>query len=113
MLWLTEDAKLRCDHAGSGKVTGFAPAQSWVTIDHRRVLIKRDPEGRSMSGCMMKPPNFLPCSKTLKVTKGYSTWVRIDARPVCLSSVVGLTLANPQTKYRVFDPAQQLVAADA
>jgi len=112
MLWLTEDATLRCDHAGSGKVDGFAPAQSWVTVARRRVLIDPDPEGRPMSGCIMKPPEFLPCSTTLKVTSGYSTWVKIDRRGVCLSSVVGLTLANPQTNYSVYDPAQQLVGAD-
>lgn len=112
MLWLTEDATLRCDHGGSGKVNGFAPAQSWVTIHRRRVLVDPDPERRPMSGCMMKPPDFLPCSKTLKVTAGYSKWIRIDRHAVCLSSVVGLTLANPQTNYRVYDPAQQLVGAD-
>jgi hypothetical protein len=113
MLWLTEDAKLRCDHAGSGKVTGFKPAQSWVTIAGRRVLVDPDPEGRTMNGCIMKPPEFLPCSKTLKVTSGYSRWVKVDAHAVCLSTVVGLTLANPQTQYRVYDPAQVLVGADA
>ena len=65
-----------------------------------------------MSGCIMNPPQFLPCSTSLKVTAGYSTWVKIDSHAVCLSSVVGLTLANPQTNYRVYDPAQQLVGAD-
>ncbi len=113
MLWLIEDAKLRCDHSGTGRVTGFSPLQSWVTIGRRRVLVEPDPEGRPMSGCIMKPPEFLPCSTTLKVTSGYSTWLKIDGHAVCLSSVVGLTLANPQTNYRVYDPAQQLVGADA
>lgn len=112
MLWITEDANLRCDHAGSARITGFAPWQSWVTIARRRVLIEPDPEARPMSGCIMNPPQFLPCSTSLKVTAGYSTWIRIDSHAVCLSSVVGLTLANPQTNYRVYDPAQQLVGAD-
>jgi hypothetical protein len=113
MLLITEDAVMRCDHAGSGKVNGFAPAQSWVTIERRRVLVEPDPEQRPFdNGCMMKPPDFLPCSRTLKVTAGYSTYIKIDDRAVCLSTVVGLTLANPQTKYRVYDPAQQLVGAD-
>jgi hypothetical protein len=112
MLWITEDATLRCDHAGSARVTSFFPLQSWVTIGHRRVLVDPDPEGRPMSGCIMNPPQFLPCSTTLKVTAGYSTWIRVDSHGVCLSSVVGLTLANPQTNYRVHDPAQQLVGAD-
>jgi hypothetical protein len=111
MLWITEDATLKCDHAGSGKVTSFAPFQGWVTIRNRRVLVQPDPEGRPMSGCIMQPPEFLPCSSTLVVTAGYSTWIRIDGHPVCLSTVVGLTLANPQTNYRVYDPAQQLVEA--
>jgi len=113
MLWLTEDASLHCDHFGTGKVTSFAPLQSWVTVARRRVLVEPDPEGRPMDGCIMNPlEGFLPCSSTLKVTSGYSTWVRVDAHAVCLSSVVGLTLANPQTNYRVYDPGQQLVGAD-
>jgi hypothetical protein len=112
MLWITEDANLRCDHAGSARITGFAPWQSWVTVARRRVLVQPDPEARPMSGCIMNPPQFLPCSTSLKVTAGYSTWIRIDSHAVCLSSVVGLTLANPQTNYRVYDPAQQLVGAD-
>jgi hypothetical protein len=113
MLWITEDAVIRCDHSASGKLTSFAPLQGWVTIQRRRVLVEPDPEGRPMSGCMMKPPDFLPCSSTLKVTSGYSTWIKIDNHAVCLSSVVGLTLANPQTNYRVHDSGQRLVGANA
>jgi hypothetical protein len=113
MLWLTEDATLRCDHSGSAKVTSFAPLQGWLTIQQRRVLVDPDPEGRPMSGCILNPlEGFLPCSTTLKVTSGYSTWIRVDTHAVSLSSVVGLTLANPQTNYRVYDPGQQLVGAD-
>jgi hypothetical protein len=114
MLWLTEDAVIRCDHAGTGKVTGYSPAQSWVTIANRRVLIRPDPVGRTIDGCIMKPPQVpKQCTLTTAVTKGYSAWVRINRQPVCLSSVIGMTDGVPPTNYRVHDPAQKLVAADA
>ncbi len=111
-LWLTEDAVLRCDHAGSGKVKGFNPAQRWVRIERRRVLIRPDPERRSFDqGCIMKPPQFKPCGLTLAVTSGYSSLVRIDGHPVCLGTVTGMTEGFPPAPYRVHDPAQRLVGA--
>ena len=113
MLWLTEDATITCDHAGTGRVTGYAPAQSWVTVGGRRVLIRPDPEGRPINGCVIPPvAGFLPCKTTLGVQGGYSTWVTIGGQPVSLNSVWGYTMANPQTAFHVRHPGQLLVGAD-
>lgn len=111
MLWITEDAKLFCDHGG-GHITSFAPRQSWVTVGGRRVLVKPDPEGRPMDGCIIDPVDLKPCARSLQVTAGYSTWIQIDAAAVCLSTIVGLTLSVPSASYRVHDSAQLLVGAD-
>jgi hypothetical protein len=110
---LTEDALLLCDHGGT---VHLAARQSWVTIDQRRVLVANDPESRSISGC----PNqntFLalaPCTNTLPVTHGYSSFLRIDGHAVCLDTVTGLTNGTPPgtVKYTVKNPGQTLVGSD-
>jgi hypothetical protein len=111
---LTEDAVLLCDHGG--KVDPDVH-QSWVTIEGRRVLVAKDPEDRSISGCPNTNPflGLKPCKKTLRVTEGYSTFIRIDGRPVCLDTVTGLTDGTPQgsVKYTVKNPGQTLVESDA
>lgn len=111
---LTEDARLRCDHGGAVE---RAARQSWVTIERRRVLVATDPEDRTISGC----PNrnvflaLVPCTTTLRVTEGYSAFVRIDGRRVCLDTVTGLTNGSPPgtVKYTVKQPGQDLVESDA
>jgi hypothetical protein len=111
---LTEDALLLCDHGGQVRP---AVRQSWVTIHRRRVLVATDPEDRSISGC----PNrnvflaLVPCTTTLRVTRGYSSFVRIDGHPVCLDTVTGLTDGTPPgtVTYTVKDPGQTLVGSDA
>jgi hypothetical protein len=110
MLCLTEDAKMSCDHARSGKIKSYDPAQSWVTIERRKVLVQPDPVGRSIDGCIMKPPQVpKQCTKTLAVSTGYSTLVSIGGRKVCLASVVGVTDGVPPTSYRVDDSGQRFV----
>ncbi len=111
---LTEDALLLCDHGGQ---VHLEMHQSWVTIDRRRVLVATDPESRSISGC----PNrnvflaLVPCTTTLRVTAGYSSFLRIDGRRVCLDTVTGLTNGSPPgiVKYTVKNPGQTLVGSDA
>lgn len=111
---LTEDALLLCDHGGQ---VHLAMRQAWVTIHGRRVLVEDDPEGRSISGC----PNhnvflaLVPCTTTRKVKQGYSAFVRIDGRPVCLDTVTGLTNGTPPgtVTYTVKHPGQDLVEGDA
>jgi hypothetical protein len=111
---LTEDALLLCDH---GAAVHPAMAQSWVTVAQRRVLVAGDPENRSLSGC----PNrnvflgLIPCTTTLAVKQGYSSFVRIDGLPICLDTVSGLTNGTPPAtvNYTVKNPGQTLVGSNS
>ncbi len=112
MQWLTEDARLACDHGGH---VANVPSQQLVLIDKRKVLVATDPEGRSISTC----PNanvtmgMKPCLATLKVIEGYSGLVSIDGHAVCLATVRGLTDGTPPgtVNYKVLSPGQSLVEA--
>ena len=108
MYWMTEDATVICDHQ-LGNVTGFDPAQSWVRVGGRRVLVQPDPVGRSIVGCPVVPPMGKPCTRTLAVVRGYSGLVRIDGRAICLDSVTGSTDGVTPVPYHVRSPAQTLV----
>jgi hypothetical protein len=91
--------------------------QSWVTIERRRVLVATDPEGQSISGCPNRnvAVGLTPCTTTLRVIEGYSAFLRIDGRRVCLDAVTGLTNGSPPgtVNYTVKDPGQTLVESDA
>ena len=112
MEWLTTDAVLLC--ADKGRVSN-KPSQDFVRIEKRLVLIDNDPEGRSISNCPNNAPmmGFKPCLTTLKVQTGYSDFVRIAQKRVCLSTVEGLTDGTPAgaAKYNVSRPGQSLVVA--
>lgn len=110
MRWMTEDATVVCDHQ-LGNVTGFSPAQSWVTVMKRRVLVEPDPVGRTIKGCPNLPPMGKPCTNTMAVAKGYSRLIRIDGHRVCLDAVTGLTNGVAPVMYTVRAPAQELVDA--
>lgn len=100
---------LRCGHDG---VVANTHAQNWVRISRAPVLVATDPEDRSISMCPNISTNTKQCTSTLAVTTGYSTWLRIDARRVCLATVEGWTDGVPPSKYTVRDPGQQFVGAD-
>jgi hypothetical protein len=114
MRWLTEDATLVCDHGGRIKIE---TSQNFVRIANRRVLIEPDPQGRSIGGCPNSNPTIgiRSCLHTLVVKEGYSTFVSIAGKPVCLDSVQGLTDGTPPgvVNYKVRDPGQTLVEAGA
>ena len=109
MLVLTEDAKLFCKH-GPGKVS-IRGTQDVVTIEGRKVLVEIDPEGRSISGCPSTVP-FKPCLTTLVVQKGYSEFIRVENRRLCLDTVTGYTDGTPPgvVMYEVRDPGQRFVS---
>lgn len=112
MRWLIEDATLICDHGGRIKVE---VGQHWVRIGRRRVMVATDPQGRDIDVCPNVNPviGLRPCLKTLAVKQGYSNFVRIGGRAVCLDSIRGLTDGSPPgvVDYKVVDPAQSLVRA--
>lgn len=109
MLLLTEDALVVCQHE-LGKV-GIVPTQDLVRIDGRRVLVEPNPEGRPISGCPNVGATIKPCLQTLKVRTGYSEWIRIEGRPVCLDSMAGFTDGTPPglVEYQVRNAGQPLV----
>jgi hypothetical protein len=110
---LTEDALVVCKHE-LGTVN-LQPAQDWVTIRLRRVLVEPDPEGRPIKACPNVGATIKPCQKTLKVQKGYSDWIRIEGQRVCLDTVIGLTDGTPPglVQYHVRQPGQELVSEAA
>lgn len=109
MLLLTEDAKVYCKH-GPGKVS-IKGTQELVTIAGRKVLVETDPEGRSIAGCPSVVP-FKPCLTSLVVQKGYSHFIRIENRRLCLDTVTGFTDGTPPgvVMYEVRDAGQHFVS---
>ena len=111
MKLLTEEAHLACKHE-LGRVKN-KPSQDWVTIEGKRILVDNDPEGCNISGCPNTNPliGILPCRHTLKVTKGYSEWIRIDGHAISLDTVTGLTDGTPPgvVLYTVKTPGQEFV----
>jgi len=110
MLILTEDAVLICKHE-VGKIKNKW-SQDFVTIEKRHVLVDDDPEGRQISGCPVVPPIGRPCVTTLKVQQGYSDWVRIGGKSICLDTVTGFTDGTPPgtVKYKVNFAGQVFVS---
>jgi hypothetical protein len=109
MNFLTQDAILVCQH-NLGRVS-VAAGQDWVTIGGRQVLVENDPEGRPITGCPNIGATIKPCLLTLKVQSGYSDWIRVDGRRVCLDSITGYTDGTPPgvVKYQVVASGQTLV----
>ncbi len=111
MKFLTEDAALYCAHE-TGKVQNSA-SQGLVTVKGRSVLVAKDPEGRTILGCTnANPPvGIKPCSKTLPVLAGYSSFIRVKGHAVCLDTLKGLTDGTPPgaVEYSVRKPGQSFV----
>ncbi len=112
---LTEKALLVCDHKTG--VVKLTERQDWVKIGDDKVLVKDDPENRSIAGCTFFNPalSLKSCTQTQKVDKGYSEFVRIDGNPVCLDTVTGYTNgASPKSiHYSVVTPGQDFVEGSA
>lgn len=109
---MTEDAVVVCAHE-LGTVE-LQATQDVVTIEGRRVLVERNPEGRPIHGCPNVSVTIKPCQHTLVVKEGYSDWVTIEGRRICLDTVTGLTDGTPPgtVNYHVRDPGQRLVSEE-
>lgn len=110
MMILTEDARLVCKHELG--IVDIQATQRLVFVEGRRVLVAKNPEGRPIVGCPNVGATIKPCLKTLKVQHGYSSFLHIDGRPVCLSTVTGLTDGTPPgtVAYKVRTPGQAFVS---
>jgi hypothetical protein len=111
MEWITVESLIKCGH--DGRVVNV-PRQSWVRVGGAAALVEDDPTGRSILGCPNYGPTMKPCTKTLQVSRGYSSWLRVDGHRVVLSNLDGLTDGTvPGTvHYTVGDPMQRYVRAD-
>ena len=109
MLVLTEDAGVYCTHV-LGKVS-IAASQALVTVEGRSVLVEPDPVGRGISFCPNVVP-FKPCLTTLVVQTGYSLFIRVENRRLCLDTVTGFTDGTPPgaAMYVVRDAGQHFVS---
>ena len=109
MRWVTLEGQVRCGHLGK---VGLVASQHWVTIEGRPVLVQPDPEGRPITGCPNIGPAIKPCTTTLAVRSGYSTWIRVEGQPVVLDGVTGFTDGTPPgvVKYHDASPGQTLVS---
>ncbi len=109
MLLLTEDATLVCKHELG--VVQIVATQGLVSVAGRRLLVEPDPEGRPIKGCPSIGVGIRPCVTTLRVRTGYSDWIRIMGRKVCLDSVTGLTDGTPPgiVEYKVRSAGQEFV----
>lgn len=109
MYWLTEDAKLVCEHEAG--TVAIDATQDLVCVDGRRVLVETYPVGRKISRCPFTAPGQKPCMLTLAVAEGYSPRITIDGNRVCLDTVTGLTDGTPYGTFHYFvrRPGQSLV----
>lgn len=110
--FLTENGALHCLHPGAGRVA-VAQGSHFVRINGARVHVEPNTLGRGIGGC--KHPastNSKPCSSTLTVNGGYSHFIRIAGKAVCLASIGGVTDSVPPSTYRVSYPGQALVRGD-
>ncbi len=110
MLMLTEDATLVCKHELG--IVGIAATQRLVTVEGRRLLVEPDPTERPIVGCPNIGIGIKPCTHTLRVREGYSEWLRIEGRRICLDTVTGLTDGTPPgvVEYKVRSPGQEFVS---
>jgi hypothetical protein len=113
MRLVTEDAIVVCTHQ-LGSVER-RPSQGLVRVDGRRLLVDDDPVGRSIRLCPNYGVTVKPCNRTVAVTMGYSSLLRIDGKQVCLDTLRGLTDGTPPSvvEYEVKDAGQTLVGSDA
>jgi hypothetical protein len=110
---LTEDAVFKCRHSG---VVEVEATQGFVRIDGRLALVDHDPEGRDIDRCPNNNPaaGLRRCNTTLKVREGYSGFVTIERKGICLDNLWGLTDGTPPgaVRYDVRTPGQDWVRAD-
>lgn len=116
---LTHKGVLRCCHRSplGGKVNVHV-SQNFVRINGGKVNLEGDTENcsvNSLSCAIITDPskNLFPCKQTKAETGGYSSFVTIEGQRICLDSVTGETISNPEGgTYSVRNPGQRFVSAE-
>ncbi len=110
MFVLNENGVLICLHQRG--IVNDKASQNFVRISKSPVQVDNDPESKSIGGCPNIGVGIKPCTTTLKVTKGYSSWIKIGGRAICLDTVTGLTDGTPPgvVMYIVREPGQKFVS---
>jgi hypothetical protein len=105
-------SKIRCDHDGKVKNTA---SQDWAVVGDQPILRNDDPQGRDIDWCPNRGANIKPCGKTLKVDKGYSTFVTVGGKEAVIANLEGKTDGTPPggVLYRVRDPEQDFVTVES
>ena len=107
--WLTEDGSVHCLHGGTGKVD-VAAGSPFVRVNGAPVHIENNPLGRSVSGCgVPHSTTSKPCERTLTVDGGYSQFITIEGKAICLETITGTTDSVPPITYKVSHAGQQMV----
>jgi hypothetical protein len=111
MLLVNDAALLLCPHQGKVQIIA---GQGWVSIAGSKVMVSPQPDGRPFdSGCMWKGGGMVPCTVVANVTAGYSSFMRVDGRPVCLEGITGHTGGNSGGLYTVRNAGQTFVRSNA
>lgn len=111
MKLLTLEAKLVCKHI-TGVIQFLAHHQDFVRIAGHPVLVENDPQAKLITGCANMGMTIKPCQLTVNVESGYSGFIRIQGRKVCLDTITGLTDGTPpgSVRYIVQSPGQNFVS---
>ncbi len=109
MFVLNEKASLSCNHPGAVQND---PSQNWVTIEKQRMLVEPDTVVWKITGCPNVPPQMKPCLITETVESGYSSWIRVNGKRICLDILTGFTdgIAPRTARYTVVSPGQEFVS---
>ena len=92
LLLLTEKSVVACNH---GARVNIVAAQRFVTIANEAALTFPDPSGKPIGGCPNIGASIKPCTFSLAVGKGYSSFVTINGRPMVKQDLDGLTDGTP------------------
>lgn len=107
----TENARVRCSHGmGNAKPQSSRP---FLRISGAAVLVDADMPGNSIKRCPNYGPTTKPCTTTLPLATGRSSFVFAAGRPVVFEAARGPTDGIPPgiTTYAVLRAGQDFTKA--
>lgn len=117
--WLTKKGVVRCSHRGplGGRVSVHV-TQRFVRIAGGAVNIASNTLNCSINDLSCSiitdvTKGIFACKKTITVDGGYSKFITIEGKAVCLDHITGKTLSNPAGgMYNVRNPGQRFVKGE-